>query len=76
MAKLFIKYELTMKGLNENSFDKFRGDILGMDISKNVVGGYGDEGTQTQYTTCTDAYLFLHGPYVDIDYWGDFVTSC
>lgn len=58
------------------TLDAFSSSILKADVSKNILGGYGNEGTSTTYCSGTTTNTYLIYPDADSNSHGDFYSSC
>lgn len=61
------------------NLDSFSGNILKADVAKNILGGYGNEGTSSSTANCTNGSTWVGSfpiHYGDTTTDGDFYSSC
>jgi|GEM_PF-2708137 len=62
------------------SLNSFSGSILKADVTKNIMGGYGSEGTASSTSQCTQGTAYGAGGYPihwgDTSSDGDYYSSC
>jgi len=58
------------------TLDAFSSSILKADVTRNILGGYGNEGTTTSYCTGSTSSTYIIYADADAVNHGDFYSSC